>query len=112
MAAPGRGWVGVAASGSTAFFLARRASHMAEQPVTDLSGGLPAVIVMEDQMKIIWEEERGFVEAGDLAEPSFDLSAAGDWIVGGVEDERGQGEVAGGGFAVHHERVHFAQEAQ
>jgi hypothetical protein len=40
------------------------------------------------------------------------LSAAGDWVVGGVEDERGQGEVAGGGFAVHHERVHFAQEAQ
>lgn len=103
---------GEAAGGLSAFFMARRAGHMAEQPVTDLGGGLPAVVVVEDQMKIIWEEERGFVEAGDLAEPSFDLSAAGYWIVGGVEDERGQGEVAGGGFAVHHERVHFAQEAQ
>ena len=71
-----------------------------------------AVDVVEDEVVGVGEEDLLAVGGGDGVEESLDLVWGGEWVVRGVEDERGDADAGGGGGAAAHEDIDLAEEAE
>ena len=82
------------------------------EPAGEGVEGGGAVDVVEDEVVAVGEEDLLAVGGGDGVEEALDLIWRGEWVVRGVEDERGDVDACGGGGAAAHEDIDLAEESE